>query len=117
MLVKTKDVKEVVRAVDPSYRKRQVSVVAASSVCLHDLNWSGGTRSSYTAVDLSTMGVVGGSSRYAAMAPWSNPAEGATLPIPEGFAVVRTGFFCGRELTATVYVNPANLQKLLGRFA
>ena len=33
--------------------------------------------------------------------------------LPEGFALVSAGTFCGKPATAHVYLNPANLAKLL----
>lgn len=42
--VATKDVLAIIRAADPSYRKRQCQIVPSATITLHDLNWSGGTR-------------------------------------------------------------------------
>ena len=97
----------------PGYRKRKVRVVAAESVTLCDLNWSGGTRSQYRAHAIATAREVGNVDRYNAFAPWDNPAEGARLPVPPGAIVIRTGFFCGKESMATIYVNPADMPRLL----
>lgn len=33
--------------------------------------------------------------------------------LPDGYALVRYGYFCGKVATATVYVNPNNLTPLL----
>jgi hypothetical protein len=96
-----------------SYRKRTVSVVASETVTLCDLNWSGGTRSHYQIFDIATARPVSNTAKYAAFAPWANPAEGVTLPIPPGACVIRTGVFCGKESHATVYVNPADMPRLL----
>ena len=111
--VATKDVLAIVRAADPSYRKRQCRIVPSATVTLHDLNWSGGTRAEYTTIDLATGLRIADTAKYSALAPWRNPAEGASLPIPEGIVVVQTGHFCGKVATAWIYVNPANLAKLL----
>jgi hypothetical protein len=35
------------------------------------------------------------------------------VAIPEGIAIVETGVFMGKAATARVYVNPANMAKLL----
>ena len=94
------------------YKRRTVHIRAAENVGLYDLNWSGGTRSTYTVFTLDGQ-LVSDTSRYSQLHPWDNKAEGAKLPLPEGFVVVRTGFFCGKESKATVYVNPANMPKLL----
>lgn len=111
--IPTKQVASIVRAAAKNYRKRTVSVVPTESVTLHDLNWSGGTRSEYATVEIATLRRIGDLSRYHMMAPWNNPAEGATLPIVPGVIVVRTGFFCGKESEATLYVHPADMPKTL----
>ena len=33
--------------------------------------------------------------------------------LPEGFALVAAGTFCGKAATAHVYLNPANMARLL----
>lgn len=104
--------KEFKRYLPASYRKRNVRIRAAETVGLYDLNWSGGTRSTYTVYTIDGQ-MVSDTSRYSALHPWDNKAEGTKLPIPEGFLVVMTGHFCGKESTATLYVNPANMPKLL----
>lgn len=85
---------------------------AAEKVGLHDLNWSGGTRMVYTVYTLDGQRV-SDTARYSVLAPWNNRAEGVQLPIPEGFVVVETGCFCGRDSTAVLHVHPANMPKLL----
>ena len=95
-----------------SYRKRKVYIRAAESITLYDLNWSGGTRNQYAVFTVD--GQAGPTAaKYNQLAPWANPAEGASLPIPEGFVVVESGHFCGRESTARIHVNPANMPRLL----
>ncbi len=97
----------------PGYRKRAVNVVAGTKVSFYDLNWSGGTRNEYTIVDLAT-GDTKSFGRWNQIAPWNNPYEGATVDLPVGFAIVETGFFCGKEKTARILVHPDNMPKLLG---
>ena len=94
------------------YRKRKVYIHAAENITLHDLNWSGGTRNQYAVFTVD--GQAGPTTaKYNQLAPWANPAEGARLPIPEGFVVVKSGHFCGREATARIHVHPANMPRLL----
>jgi len=33
--------------------------------------------------------------------------------LPEGIALIQAGWFCGKPATATVWLNPNNLTKLL----
>lgn len=111
--VATKDVKQIMAAVDPSYRKRQVRIVSAESVEIHDINWCGGTRSEYKACTIDGR-VLGSLERFNMMAPWdSRQIEGQSLPLVQGSVVVRFGFFCGKVSTATIYVHPADMPKYL----
>lgn len=103
----------MVRAAFPSYRRKKVSIKASETVTFNDLNWSGGTRSEYRAVSLDGSQVGGSTLPYSARAPWDNPAEGASVPVPQGFAVIQGGCFCGKESMLTIHVNPADMPKLL----
>lgn len=102
----------IVRATFPNYRRKTVRLHTTSSVTLQDLNWSGGTRSEYKACKLDGT-LTGGSDRYHQIAPWENPAEGMTLPIPAGMIMVRGGHFCGKESQLSLYVNPADMPRYL----
>ena len=104
--------KEFRKFLPADYRKRDVYIRAADSVTLIDLNWSGGTRSIYSIRTIDGAWV-NDTSRYSALAPWSNRAEGVKLPIPAGFVVVETGYFCGKPMTATICVHPSNMPQLL----
>lgn len=110
--VKAKDVKHIIQATFPDYRKRDVIIDAREMVTLHDLNWSGGTKSEYRAcaIDGET------NSRRLDMgrpAPWANPYEGLTVPIPIDCVVAEAGYFCGKPRTMRLYVNPANMPKFI----
>jgi hypothetical protein len=94
------------------YRKRTVRVRVAEKVTLQDLNWSGGSRSEYHAMTIHGEALAN-TLHYSAMHPADNYAEGATIPLPAGAVMVRTGFFCGKESQATIYVNPADMPRLL----
>lgn len=90
------------------YRKHKVIVVISDRVTLSNLNWDGGSRRSYTAMTIDGGRVTGNTGKYAMMAPWNNPAEGKTLPLPPGYIVISTGTFCGKPAAATIYINPAD---------
>lgn len=104
----------IVKATFPDYRKRKVYLRAAENVTLYDLNWSGGTRAEYRTCTLDGRGI-GNTSAYSQLAPWNNYAEGKTLPIPQGFAVVRGGHFCGKAATLAIMVNPADMPKYIAK--
>lgn len=107
-----KEFAKILRATCGNYRKRNVLIQAAETVHVYDLNWSGGTRSEYRACTIDGQ-FLGGLDKYNAMAPWANPAEGQMLPTVQGAVVVRSGFFCGKESIATIYVHPSDMPKLL----
>lgn len=93
------------------YRRRKASLNVCSSVTLSDLNWSGGTKSIYYTSKIST-GETKSFEHFGVPAPWDNPREGATVVIPEGFAVIRLGWFCGKEALATIYMNSIDARVL-----
>jgi hypothetical protein len=114
MIVKLKEFPEllrVVRAADPSYRKHQAIVNAVEKLSLGGSHWSGGSRSTYTAVNLVTMQSKGAPQYDPPQ--FGGPKTDPIVSIPEGAAIVATGVFCGKTATATVYLNPANMAQLL----
>lgn len=102
----------LIRTLFPSYRKRNVMIRATTKVAFHDLNWSGGTRKEYTAVDLRN-GNAKTMRGWNALAPWNNPYEGSSVELKPGFAVVETGHFCGKESVMRIHVHPDNMPLLL----
>jgi hypothetical protein len=101
----------VIRAASPSYRKHNARVVITDSVELNGTYWSGGSRSTYTAVNLATM-ETGRAAQYAPP-QFGGPAQSLRVAIPMGVVIVETGIFCGKAATACVYMHPANVQALL----
>jgi hypothetical protein len=111
--VDTKQVADIAKRFN--YRKKKVSVCATKSVTLCDLNWSGGTKSEYHAVGLNSGKIV--SPKLDGPAPWDNRTEGATIALPVDVIIVRTGWFCGKPSTMTIYVRPENMPALIGEQA
>lgn len=102
----------IIMATFPEYRKRQVIVKITSSTELLGLNWSGGTKRVYHACTINGQPIV----EKVAMDlhhPMNNPFEGKRVEIPEGVVLVEGGWFCGKDATLIVYVNPANAPKFL----
>jgi hypothetical protein len=110
--VKRADVAAIVSATFPDYRGRKIKVLATESETIHDLNWSGGSRSEYRSCTLRGQ-YIGGADRYNQQAPWANQGEGKSVPIPPGAVLVRHSIFCGKDVGLTIYVNPADMPKLL----
>jgi hypothetical protein len=107
---KDETIAKLVKATFPDYRRPKLQIKAVESVTLQDLNWSGGTRSTYKAVTIDGQPL--GTSEAYSREFWS-AKEGATVPIPVGAVVVRAGTFCGKPSLMTIYVNPADMPKYL----
>lgn len=94
------DTKKIGKLAYPSYKGRKFREDRKGRVTFYDLNWSGGTRNTYTLVRL-TDGATDPGVRN--LPPWANPFEGKTVEIPAGFAIVEHSFFCGKDSGLTVY--------------
>ncbi len=102
----------LVKKLFPSYRKKNVFLTAATGVNLTDLNWSGGSRSEYTVVDLDT-GVMSGVGDHMA-APWDNADENRRVNITPRQIIVKTGMFCGKPSTMSITVHPDTKNEIVG---
>lgn len=105
------EILRIVRAADSSYKKHDAIVVTTDSLELTGTYWDGGSRSSYTAVDLATCRSKGAPQYDPPQ--FGGPRVAPTVVIPDGVAIVRTGTFCGRTAVAFVYVNANNVTKFL----
>jgi hypothetical protein len=119
----------VIRAALPGYRKNK-AYVSAFPDCGKDINtfWDGGSRDCYILVYLPTLEIKSLPTRTH---PWFDIASrglagaenqdlsvdergGVTLKrLPVDYVLIQAGTFCGKPSTAHVFVNPANLVKLL----
>jgi hypothetical protein len=123
------DLKRVIVAAFPTYKKTKalVSVFGDHGVQINSY-WDGGSRSTFAIVELATM-------RPKHLPTRSHPyfevaAQGlanqsnelievdhvgnVTLKVlPEGYALIEAGTFCGKPATAHVFLNPANMPKLI----
>ena len=106
--VRRAEVEAVVDAAFPGYRGRKFKVQPAGSVTLGDTFWDGGSKSTYVAVRLSD----GKASAANVGLPWSG-AEGKSFPLPAGIVVVEHSIFCGKDCGLRIYVNPADMPRML----
>lgn len=117
------EVKQVIRAAFPQYKKRIAYLSAFNGVNINSY-WDGGSKSSFVLVELATMRVKPlptSSHPYFDLHAASGQTPDVTIErgvvtlnrLPEGIALVEAGTFCGKPSTAHVYLNPANLTKLL----
>lgn len=73
--------------------------------------WSGGSRTTYRAINLET-----GESRAASndmASPWDSSRKDSRVELRDGLAIVSHVYFCGKDLGLTIYVNPTNAAALL----
>jgi hypothetical protein len=101
----------VIRCAKADYRKRHAFVYVRDNVELSNTYWDGGSRSTYTAVNLAT-GQASTAEQYAPQ-QFGGPCAPLNVSIPQGVAIVETGFFCGKPSTASVYINPADATPML----
>jgi hypothetical protein len=122
------ELKRVILAAFPSYKKHRTFLSAFNGGVNINTYWDGGSRSEFAIVDLNTWqrkalptathpyfdvarkGIAGQEDSVIAVSAVGN----VTLKVlPEGFALVEAGTFCGKAATAHVYLNAANMAKLL----
>jgi hypothetical protein len=105
----TREVKQLASRI--GYRKKQYALNVTEKVTLQGLNWSGGSRTQYTAVSLYTHD--SDTPVLSVAPPWNNPFEGATIEIPLGVVILEHGHFCGKPSVMVVHVRPENAPRLL----
>lgn len=115
---KDQTIARIVRATFPNYRRKRVWVRAAESITLSGLNWDGGSRDEYRACSIDgkqgsgvTTGIL------STPAPWNNQFEGKSVPIPQGYVIVRGGTFCGKDATLCLHVNPSDMPRYLPNYS
>lgn len=122
------EVKRVILAAFPDYKKRRAFLSEFYSGKNINSYWDGGSKSEYAIVELATMSrrplpththpffevaARGMANRDTGVVESDNVGNLHLKILPEGFALVETGWFCGKPATAHVYLNPANLTKML----
>lgn len=105
------EILRAIRAADPTYRKTKAFLFVRESVTLGGTYWDGGSRSTYTAVDLAS-GRSKGAPQYAPP-QFGGPRQAPEVTLSPDVAIVKTGVFQGKTATATVYVHPVNMARLL----
>ena len=83
--------------------------VESTELCrVHGLEWNGGSKSEYWAVNLETLKVEEYHNRVSFL-DQRYPA----IQMVENVAIVETGWFCGKQMCPTIYFHPNNMNKLL----
>lgn len=123
------EIRKLVRIAFPDYRKLRASINVFPE-CGININsyWGGGSRDEYAIVELSTMtrkalptsthpyfdiARHGLANRSNAVLETDHAGNVTLKVLPENFALVCAGTFCGKPATASVYLSPANMPKLL----
>jgi hypothetical protein len=96
-----------------SYSGRKFSAVVCDEVripCTAGL-WDGGSRDTYTLVNVETGASIEASDNMSA--PWSRSTADRVVKLQPGFAVIEHSMFCGKDMGLRFYVHPENAAKLL----
>ena len=104
--------KEIKWLTEPAFstRKRDVRIVISESVSFFNTFWDGGSKNTYKAVQLengSVANLITGSS------PWTAVAEGTSIKLEPGIAIVEESVFCGKTMALRVYLHPSNVTPAL----
>jgi len=92
-------------------KKRTVTVEVTTRVHFYGTFWDGGSRNVYRAVRLADGNVA---SLETGSSPWTAAAEGKSVELEPGIAIVEESIFQGKHMPLRVYLHPANAAPLLG---
>jgi hypothetical protein len=123
------EVKAIIENASGKYSKRKayISVFPESGIPINSY-WDGGSKTYFAVIDLATMrrkdlpssthpyfdvARHGFTNMETADVAVDSKGNLTLKRLPEGFALVETGIFCGKTATARVYLNPANMAKYL----
>ena len=122
------EVRRVIAAAFPSYRKQAAFLSVFNGGVSINSYWDGGSRDEFAIVELANMNrkslptrthpyfdiAVKGLTNQENQDVSVDHVGNVTLKhLPEGFALVSAGTFCGKPATAHVYLNQENMAKLL----
>lgn len=93
------------------YRRRTVVVAAVESVTLQGLNWDGGSKYVYSAVDLQSGKAV--TPELGIAHPMFNENEGARIAMRPDVVICQHGVFMGKPSRMVIYVHPSNMPKFV----
>jgi hypothetical protein len=101
-------IKELCEAI--GYRGRKVQWEAAETVNPHGTYWDGGSRNTYTAVQLGSLRTVEGKRVDPPQFGGGTPAPINLVP---GVVVVEHSIFCGKDMGLHIYVHPSDAPRVL----
>lgn len=103
-----KAVKALLAATYPNYNGNKVAVVFTERFVMWDLNWDGGTRSTYT-----FMKAGGDVAMLPVPAPWDHNLEGQMVEMTREFIVVQESYFCGKNSGIKIIAHPSYLDGMM----
>jgi hypothetical protein len=106
------DIKSIVKAAYPSYRGRKIRISEHTSNGMNTNSyWDGGSRDTFTVVDLATLQArpIPGINPISPPANWRDPTT-----IEAGTAIVEHSIFCGKDAGCTVHIRPEDRALISG---
>lgn len=100
---KRPEIKKLVNAAFPSYRRKTVMIIPDTSVTFYQLAWDEGAKNEFGLVSI-TDGGTRGIVEY---------GEGKTMVIDPGFAALQLSYSGSKPALCFIYANPADVNKLL----
>ena len=107
------DAAQVPASIRGAYTGKQYRAIVTDSVYIPSDagTWSGGSRTLYSAIHLSS-----GESRPACdsySAPWDKNRKDQRVELKPGFAIISHSIFCGKDMGLSIYIHPDNAAALL----
>lgn len=109
MIVKIKQnpaLQSFIRKAFPDYRKHDAIVSKGESVSMSGAHWSGGSRSYYSRVNLST-----GNHTPLTGQAW-NESVSPVATVEKGSVIAESGIFCGKKATLILTFHPEDYSAL-----
>ncbi len=99
--------RDIAKAAFPKWRGRKLHVERVESVTLSGTYWDGGSKSTFVAVELSTLRTSPADARLGDPNVFGGRGDDRpTIEIPAGFAIVEHVIFRGKDLGCRVYMAP-----------
>tara|TARA_R110000744_G_C19281734_1_gene553635 strand:+ start:108 stop:683 length:576 start_codon:yes stop_codon:yes gene_type:complete len=110
----TLEPKDVPENLKKGYSGRKFEARPSESVSLYGTYWSGGSRNTYTAINMATgVSVPFDGIGNASPVEFGGTLEGKTITMEPGIAIVKHSTFSGKDMGLTIYVHPDNAATLL----
>lgn len=92
---------------------KTTTVTLTETVFVDSLQWSGGTRYTYTIMNLDDPSII---KPITDVRRWpDNMAPLGEVPLPERFVMVKGGVFCGKNMTPTLYARSSDVVRAIDK--